>query len=525
MGKKQFLVGLVIITVLGGFVRLFHYDLPVSFDEEMYIEAAKKLSDPATPPMPRQYNTRIGWLWTLNAWDHLWGASLCSAAALGLLCSTACIPLTALVANQVFGRSSALMAGAIVAINYLTVLHQPRIWPDGEAGVVMMISVYLFLRYMATGGRATLYSAAILGGLLFSIKEYYVLIVIAYGATIVWSDDKFILRTNIAKRFSKLCEFAVCVLIGLSVSPILHGLSSGSGSGTLTPADVANYANHMAERQGTGVLSIIGARFSYFRYLLFDNGVIGGFLLISGAAYLLTLARTNAKCRLISLAGLGFFVFLSLAPVRLRPLTFVEIAARYSVVFIPFLAIGAGALIVAMLARLAADRLMWRMACSLLILGALVNLWAPNYRYSNSTLLPPVAKAVNYCIQSRGSLGFSDLVVPWYAWQPKVSESFFKNEIHILNADQPPSGSSSEYGNALDLLKTHPKAAIFVPVSLRTDPTVRSLECGEGFEAVSVFLPGSSVSIWLNALRHSPGDTLAGYVLVRKSAHIAAESP
>jgi hypothetical protein len=208
-------------------------------------------------------------------------------------------------------------------------------------------------------------------------------------------------------------------------------------------------------------------------------------------------------------------VFLSMMPASIRPLVFVETAPRYTVVFIPFLSIGAGAAIATAMSRLQGDRTMLVCAWTALVFAAAINLWLPNYRYKPGSP-PPIAKAVNDCIQNQGHLGFTEMVLPYDLWQAKVSEQFFDKKVRLLNADRPTTESPSQYGEIAELLKQNRTAAVFVPLGLEDDPTIKDLECRGEFRKTTVMLPGSSINVWLSVIGRGHADTPAAYLFLRK---------
>ena len=160
----------------------------------------------------------------------------------------------------------------------------------------------------------------------------------------------------------------------------------------------------------SSLVGLLGSRFKYLYYLLAENGIVGGVVLLAGAVYLGSLSKARLDCRLLFMIPILFFVFLSLMLMSFRPLRFLTQEPRYIIVVVPFLAVGAAGAIVAAWSRLADDVALRRCFAALLATTAALNLWLPNYR--NTAV--PLATVMRNAVAESKSAGAKVLVLPWY---------------------------------------------------------------------------------------------------------------
>jgi hypothetical protein len=215
-------------------------------------------------------------------------------------------------------------------------------------------------------------------------------------------------------------------------------------------------------------------------------------------------------------AAVVFLLFLSFMPASFKPLVFVAAQSRYMVVFIPFLAIGAGGMISGLLSSLMAQQALRRLCLLALTVAIAINLWLPNYRYGSFSKGPPVGKALTQLIERASEYGISTVILPWDDWQAKVTEPFYDRKIEIVLAERGTSQSAGEFGEIDPVLNQHPRAAVFVPTSMAQDEHVQRLSCDSRYQRIPLMVPGSSVSSWLSTIKGRRGDTLAAYLFVRK---------
>jgi hypothetical protein len=511
MSRRRYRWCLAAIVLIGILGRLLHLEVPASADEEMYLAAAKLLSQPNGPPTPHVFETRILWSWTLNVWGKLTSLSVHSSFKLMLLFSIASILLAAAISKRMFGQLAGLFTAGIVSFYYINVVTDARTFPDGMAIPMLLASTLLFLNYRQSNQRWQLIGCALLTGLLLPTKEYFILVAGAYLFSL-WFDK----RPGQAPR-ARLIDIGVLLgvfAVGASSSLLLHYLHSGNPLGQFQDLD-------FGERELKFIyfdkdLSPVGMlldRLSYVRFLFTENGITGGILLLGGGIFLAANWRRREDCRLLFNAALIFVLFLTFMPMKIKPLLFVVAQSRYMLVFTPFLAVGAGGLLSTLLARLETDKALRAIAWTTLIICAVLNLWLPNYRYGDRP--PSVLTAINECVDRQDQYGFKELILPWQMWQWAVI-SEYDSRRHFLLADRGESKARSEYGDIDKLLADHTTAAVFVPPSMMQDKNIRPLVCNGDFRSEPIMLPNSSVNSWFTRLGHPRGLTVAGYLFVRQ---------
>ena len=338
---------LLAIVFVGVLLRVFHFQLTLGMDDQKWIIAARELgTDHSGVVFPIHY-CRILWRCLLAGWGAVFGLSLDTTALLmfGLSClSTLMVAQGARVA---FGSVAALFAAAIYATHPLLVVYDAATLPDGFAIAILATFLYLFLKYLQTARMAYLLSSALLVGLSFSVKEYYVLAALPFGAYLLFKQDPQ------AGKWRNVCLFSAGVLAGLSVDFLLHFWESGdplwhvsvlSGYGGTPVAEQAGHAPHGGWER---LARLVVKRLVYFKWLFLDLGFVSRFLVLWGAMFLALKARTDRACWILTGVVLVFSAFLLSTPTRIRPLCLVEMLPYYLTVLLPALAIGSGGVLAA----------------------------------------------------------------------------------------------------------------------------------------------------------------------------------
>ena len=467
---------------------------------------------PSAPPTPPVFHTRILWSWTLNVWGKVTSLTIDSCWKLMFVFSAASILLTAAIAKKVFGPLAGLISAGVIACYYLNVVTDVRIFPDGMGIAMLLCSMLLFLKYLESGTWWHLGVCGAITGLLFPIKEYYIIVAGAYLFSLCLRPRAGSSGITMQRRLSEVGVYLGLFALGASTSLILHYFNSGNPFGQFGVLDFGDKElQYIYFDKDLSPAGMFVDRLAYLRHLFTENGIIGGVLLFGGGLYLAANWKRREDCRVLLNAAAIFILFLSFMPAKFNPLVFIVAQSRYMLVFTPFLAVGVGGLVSAMFAKLENEKGLRSILWVTLGLCAALNLWLPNYRYGDK---PSVLTAINACVDQQDRLGFTHLILPWQMWQwAFITE--YDSRRHFILADRGESKTRAEYGDFKDALQRYPGAAVFVSPSMMQDKSIRSLLCGAEFRIEPIMLPNSSVNTWFTRLGHPRGLTIAGYVFVR----------
>lgn len=504
--KFWFLLGLIIAVGLAA--RAFHYNLASLSDEQQYVTFARHLTEDVPVPARLGWSTRILWGWALNLWGQMQGISVESEASLMFLLAGLGIALTALIGKSIYGRAAGLIAAALIAVFPIDVRYDVMTTPDSLAWTMLLGSVLLFLRYLQSGGRTALGAAAFTAGLLIGVKDYYCFIIFCYIATLLahppFRADK-----------SQWLILGLGFIAGLLPSFILQYLATGDFLRQFRAFEgmTEQYDAHDARRGfARTLLSELGSRFKYFNWLLLDNGPLG-IVLILGLPFVASQAVKRLDCRTVFLAIVGYGVFLSLFPLRLSPLAFVEQQPRYAMVVLPFLAVGAGGSLASAMASLGGKKNVSASAAFALLIAGAISLWLPNYAPAVRGV--PASVAVRACIEQAKEHHAATLIVPW-AYHRIIPTSYYDRGVKIQIADlEQEDISRVDYGRIDEYLKAPGPIAVYVPPGMVDDPTIVELAKSPDFHKDPVLVPGSSLHSWLIANGKGKPDLVAGYVYLR----------
>jgi len=389
------------------------------------------------------------------------------------------------------------------------------------------LSVWLFVRYLGSGRLRTLVAAGLSAALLFSVKDYYVLILGCYGLAVLTRQGSW------RQRLGRLGVLAGCVVAGVALPCLLHLWESGRWTRGVV------YARAYSEGAvGTGFDLGHVLKLNYLHWLVSDSGVGGsGVLYLLGVCFLLLKARGDGRARLLALAAGAFLAFLSFMPVGFRPLRFIEQQPRYLLPVEPLLAVGAGGALAALI-RSCPDAAARRAALAFLALFCLLqarsaNLSAP-VLYGRHT----VGAGVRGGVAQARAHGLHTVVLP-SSFEQVVPDSYRRLGCELVYAAPGPDFA----GSALPLGEIEPYldregVGVYVPACLRVqepkqyDRAVRML-AGRGYRPVEIHHVRSSTDCWkvrlglrpdpnagrrqpLAAPAAEPPETLVGHLYVRE---------
>jgi hypothetical protein len=348
------------------------------------------------------------------------------------------------------------------------------------------------------------------------MKEYYVLILLPFAICILRTTDKR------SRKFRNVVILGVGALCGVALDPVLNYIDSGdwlAHAGPLLDVGERIRQAHPVFEIGWAVegdmglkgwLKLLLARFAYLGFLLLNYGIAGGIVLVAGWSYLIMNVRSPRQTLPLA-ASLVFFFFLSFMPVSLHPFTFVEQQTRYALVWIPFLAMGAGQAVLVVLNSAAGTNARRAAVLALLLLWG-VNLSIPNKRSGKDEIMLH-CRGLRKVMKESQRLEISDIVCPWgYGWY--IPEEFATPGITLKFAKMPVGDQrvpAAEFGDISEELLTSPKTAFFVPtyfimalaelrkesgLSNREIPDLRAILEGAGLRASEVRVPDSSTSAW-----------------------------
>ena len=504
------LLSLVVVSGLVG--RLFHFYWTLGSDDQRWIIAARTLTGTEKVSIPAHYYGRILWRWTLAIWGLPWGLSLQSSAVLMFLLAGTSIVLVGLVTRLLFSERASLLAAALHATYPINVQFDPATLPDSLAVPLLLLSVFLFAKFLKEGRTGFLAGSVLAAGLLFSVKEYFALIALPFGLCLLCSSR------GLKVKLRQLGLVSLWFCAGLSVDFLLHLLESGDILAHFRP--LLTYSARSAELYQmpayfTGlhrVYYLVDERFDYFRWILFDYGVVGGVLLAFGGLFLAFSCRKSQTYLLLITATVSFFCFLSAMPTSLSTLRFVETQSRYSMTFLPFLAIGAGAALSVVWENLSNTALRWS-GGTIVSLVCLWNLWVPNSmvdRYNRRLEMVGIRACLDRATQS----GVSQMVLP-ARYDQLLPDSYFHQGVSLAFAKQE-SNQLLAYGNLDNFLNDPQGTAFFVP--LKQEQGISQKLKSLGFTAANVQVPETSLRSWLDKLGiHSQGQ-LVGWLYMRRDS-------
>lgn len=526
MSGRRYGAALGGIIALGLLGRLIHYHLPVGDDDQKWIVAAAEFLEGQPRTFDAATYARVLWIWTVAAWGWCWGLTLESAAVLAFGFSAATMALVAAAARAAFGPYPALVAAAVYATHPAAVIYDAQVLPDTMAITLLAGSMLGFIRFLRGGDARPLVAAALLVGLSYSVKSYFVLAAVPMAAVVVWRTG------GSPHRLRHLLLLGAGVLAALMLHPILSwaaGMPPGhiaSGVATDAYASVLSARPPSAYAGWRAVADTVRDRFLPAGRLFFGYGAAAGLVLLWTSLFLAIRARRDAPiyAYLLALAAV-FLAFLSLTPIRFEPLMFVETLPRYISVLPPVLAVAAGPALCALIVPLR-DR---RLRGALAVMGGVVlgyNLWVPNDLLDRGHLLE-MAGLKRALIEGR-RLGLADYVVP-AEFEFLVPESFHRLGPRLTFTDF----ADEALPDHLDPAR-RPSVGVFVPrralrylaEPVRAGALTPDVEYGRaaalmhalrarGTTRVEVTVPYDSFRVWLARAGIQTKGQLVGWVVMR----------
>jgi hypothetical protein len=286
------------------------------------------------------------------------------------------------------------------------------------------------------------------------VKEYFILLALPFAVCLAFEQNR-------VRKIKTVSSFLACVAAGMSVDLILHFWESGNPFAhwlvTANYGDRLLAMNAYAQYSGWKLIArTMVDRLSYADELFFSFGGIAGFTAMWGLLFVAIYARRRIDCRALLGSVATFFLFLSFMPVNIWPVTFVEMQDRYLTVLLPFLAVGAGGGISAVLDPLK-DRALRFSAVALLAIAFVYNLAIPNDMADRSRQLE--FSGIRQILKS--------------AREKQLTELFLPGGYDRITPD-----SYYSYGVNLKFLKVDKGASV--------DDVVRTLQEGKGR---AVFIP------------------------------------
>jgi len=506
------LAGIVLLGILG---RCAHFYLTIGSDDQRYIIAARELGRPQSMADPTYYH-RVVFRLALAIWGVPFGLSLKSSAVLMFLLACLSILLVALITKRIFGPQASLLAALLQATYPINVLWDVVTLPDNLAAPMMLGSILCFLVFLQRRSKAGLCAASFLAGLAWGIKEFYPLVFLPYMLCLLALDGKKSQKAGYAALA------LACFVLGLSMDVMLHAWDSGNPLRHFRLAQeysegvvVRFLGGDAAPTPGT----TLSQRGLYVQALLIDYGPAGGTLLLAGGLFLAFQWR-RMECRLLALVGGVLFLFLSLAPVKLRPLAFVETQVRYSVSFLPILAVGAGG-VCARVYGMLQDALLRRLLAVTLAILCAISLWIPGFKLDTNCRFACVA--ITRCLQRGREFRLSRLMLP-SDFKTRLPESYAAYGIPLRFGGQG-DFTQWEHDVVTDLLDSEQGFGVFVPRGFtkleypagKKGPwkDIGELLASRGFRPIEVRVPGSTPGAWLDWLGRPTRGVAAGVLYLK----------
>jgi hypothetical protein len=340
---------------------------------------------------------------------------------LSFLLSAAIIALVAAAARVAFGPGPALIAAAVYATHPAAVIYDAQVLPDTLAIALLALSMLGFLRYLERGRPRDLALAALAVGLAYSAKSYFVIAAAPMVAVILLGGG------DLRRRVRHVVLVGAAVTAGLLVHPVLSWAAGLPVTYAVSGVGVSDYVNLLNARPSGAYVGwratadLVRDRFVPAARLYFGYGAVAGAILLWTTLFLAARAgRRSLASTYVLLLGGVFLAFLSLTPISLRPLAFVEILPRYISVLPPILSVAAGAALWTLAGPIRDPRLRRALAATAAVVLA-YNLWVPNGMLDRGYLLQ--MDGLRRALQAAPRLGIEEYVVP-AEYEHLVPESF-----------------------------------------------------------------------------------------------------
>lgn len=373
---RQFHLTLIVIMLFGILVQLFHFHLTIGSDDQRWVLTAQDCgvweNSAGLHPV---YYSRLGFSCLIKAWGGLaGGVTLEHSAVLMFILAAATTMMVGYAARTAFGSATGVAAATTYAAHPLVILYGVVTLPDVLAVALLTLALWLFFLYLKRPRLYFLAGAAIVAGLCFGVKGYYILISLPFGIGILLQQLPW------AWRLRSLAQLVVFFAGGVCLAILIPWMLGSPFS--VTP-DVSEYGQRLLDQEqpyasGFGWIARIAVeRLDYLRWLFLELGIVSGFLSLLALTWLTFRSLQRPEYAVLLSASVIFVVFLIGTPASLQPLIFVEMQPRYLTVLLPVLAIGAGDALAALLHALEDDSAR-RSAAGALLLAFASNILVPN---------------------------------------------------------------------------------------------------------------------------------------------------
>ena len=221
---------------------------------------------------------------------------------------------------------------------------------------------------------------------------------------------------------------------------------------------------------------LVRTRLRYLNVLLFDAGIVSGFLTVWGTIFLALAARRRVDCRVLVGMLVTFFVFLAAAPVSFHPFRLVEMQGYYLTVLFPMLAIGCGGALAGTLALIKERPFRWSLIAALVV-GFGTNVFIPDTTTSATFEFywNHEFDGIRQILRDGPSQGIAEL------WLPKnydelIPDSYYAlgTKIHLYGANDVDSAES-----VAAALQADPARAVFIRRKMIKYPLILLIKSGE----------------------------------------------
>ena len=517
------------MIVIGGLaIRYVHFSLTLGSDDQVWVTVAREIASGAPRTDEPVYYTRLVWTWLLVLWGYLGSISLEWSAVLMFALSGLTMAFIAEATRASFSARAALLAALVYAAHPIAIAYDTATLPDGLAVCLLAATTWCFMRYLRAPRAARLIVPGLLIGLLFGVKNYFMLASIPCALTIFVSTKDWKLRIN------HIGTLAGASIVGLGFALLLGVAARIDASSHV--ASFGNYALYISQSpvrapdQGIRQLIMLCAeRTEALVTLFFGFGALMGCLTLFGAANSLCESRREPAHLFVASMALLFLLFLMFMPVRLSPLTFTQLHERYLTVLLPALALSAGVAMANLWATLG-NRALRIAAAGALIAIVGYSVWVPNGMHDAYGRLE--LRGLAQIVTAAPKRGTTQLLLPAYL-RRLVPSSYREHGAHLRFADlASPAGATA----ALDAIAADHSTAIVVfrtpyraiKEKLRTGDYGDNMAYGafaalmheahaRRYSVEEVRVPYDTARVWLARIGLSTRGQLVGWVVRKPS--------
>jgi len=444
---------LAAITVTGLAIRLLHFSVAFGSDDQVWVNVAREISIGAVRSDEPVYYTRLLWTWLLIFWGRLGSLTLEWTAVLMFLLGGLTTVFIAQAARTAFDVRAALFAAIAYAAHPLAVTFDAVTLPDGFAVCLLSAASWHFVRYLRAHQRLPLVVSSLLIGLLFGVKNYFMLVSIPCALTILR------LPLSWRERIAHIGMLAGAAGAGLVLVLLLGVVSGVDASSHVVSA--GNYVNYISQGlpvgdQAQGARQLIATlieRGGALAVTFYGFGALMGALTLFGFTLSVCRSRQSPAQLFLASTVLLFLLFLMFMPMRLSPLTFAQLHERYLTVVLPALAISTGAAIASVWDSLAERDQRGAAACLLVAIVA-YSAWVPNGLHDRYGTLE--IRAVRQALTEAPEHRTTTLLLPSH-FNRLVPDSYRERGVLLRFVDF---ASPEDAATVLDSLAANPSAAM-----------------------------------------------------------------